>query len=135
MDQQNIAKELEEKLEGSIILDQTDSGVTLTCDGFKFHVTYVPYQDRAFVVSVVYGADTDEYLTDVVALDEAVKSINDFRLRVRIDNAVRHGVDLFWGSIAKAFPEIKSGDLTLDAIQAIENTAQDVVQDWYNTNR
>lgn len=52
----------------------------------------------------------------------------------RIDAAVRVADEAFWEVIAKQFPEIKTGDLSPDAVFEFSRSCNKVVEQWYNAN-
>jgi len=52
----------------------------------------------------------------------------------RIANAVQIASDAFWGEIAKAFPEVKTGDFPAEAVVKLEVANTKAVKLWVELN-
>ena len=52
----------------------------------------------------------------------------------RIEKAVRDADDAFWGVIAEKFPEIKTGDLSPDAVFTLRLAQEKAVKRWLTSN-
>lgn len=53
----------------------------------------------------------------------------------RIRDAVMNGLDAFWEEVAKAFPEIETGDLDAVTVLNLEGYLRDVVAHWIEMNK
>ncbi len=56
-------------------------------------------------------------------------------LEERIEDATESASEVFWRVIAKHFPEITTGDASVDEVLAWENAAKTAVRKWYEGNK
>ncbi len=52
----------------------------------------------------------------------------------RLEEALHLAVETFWFSIAESYPEIKTGDVSLDEVLNFENAMELAVTQWLNNN-
>lgn len=52
----------------------------------------------------------------------------------QISGAVQTALDAFWSEIAKAFPQITTGDLAPDIVHSLDGYATEAVHAWLDSN-
>ncbi len=51
-----------------------------------------------------------------------------------IEIAVENGMDAFWTSVAKKFPQVKSGDFSPEETDKLESAMKAAVSSWLKNN-
>lgn len=52
----------------------------------------------------------------------------------QFDDAIEKATDAFWESIIKSFPQIKTGDLSFNAVISLDEEMRMAVEEWIHTN-
>ena len=52
-----------------------------------------------------------------------------------IQKTVQEAEEVFWAHIAESFPNIKTGDLSIEDTMRLNNTMEEVVTNWINLNK
>lgn len=54
---------------------------------------------------------------------------------IKIHQVASDAICVFWNEVAKAYPEITEGDLSVGSVVAFDVFARDIIEEWVETNR
>jgi len=91
------------------------------------------YREGEFSVCGTASLDVHSYVSimrgHLLKCRELVKDV-----KRKIPCAVRSGLNAFWDRISKSFPEAKTGDLSPNMTNALDNIAEVAVEEWVKFN-